>query len=246
MPVVLGGDHSIAMGTIAGVSRQLHRERKERHRPHLVRRPRRHATRPRRAPAATSTACPSPSALGIGATSLVDLAGVAARWWTGRGPPSWACATWTVPRRRTSRESGIGAFTMRDIDERGHARGDGGGDQARHLRHRGHPRELRPRRHGSRLRARRGHAVARAASPIARPTSPWRCCRHGQGALRGVRRGEPDPRPPEHHGQAGGGAAGVAASGRRSSSRANGSRRTSRGRTAPAGRCSSTTRYAPS
>ncbi len=117
VPVVLGGDHSIAMGTIAGLSRHFH-ARKEKiglvwfdaH-------------------ADTNTAETSPSgnihgmplavALGIGASEPGQPRRRSRRWSTGRGPRSWASATWTPPSVPTSRPRASGAFTMRDIDERG-------------------------------------------------------------------------------------------------------------------------------
>ncbi len=116
MPVVLGGDHSIAMGTIAGLAR-FHRERKEKiglvwfdaH-------------------ADCNTADTSPSgnihgmplavALGLGAPELVGLGG--------NGPMVDGSRAAAVglrdvdpPERANVRATGLGAFTMRDIDERG-------------------------------------------------------------------------------------------------------------------------------
>ncbi len=116
MPVVLGGDHSIAMGTIAGLSRH-HRERRQKigliwfdaH-------------------ADCNTADTSPSgnihgmplavALGLGAPELVGLGG--------DGPMVDGARAAAVglrdvdgPERANVRAAGVGAFTMRDIDERG-------------------------------------------------------------------------------------------------------------------------------
>ena len=60
LPVVLGGDHSVAMGTIAGLTRHFQRTQREA-RAHLVRRARGRQHAPRPARAGTSTACRSPS-----------------------------------------------------------------------------------------------------------------------------------------------------------------------------------------
>jgi arginase len=116
MPVVLGGDHSIAMGTIAGVSRH-HRRRGARvgliwfdaHGD---------MNTPETSPSGNIHGMPLAVALGLGEASLVDLAG--------ERPMVDASRASVVglrdvdpPERGNLRESGIGAFTMRDIDERG-------------------------------------------------------------------------------------------------------------------------------
>ena len=116
MPVVLGGDHSIAMGTIAGVSRHC-RDRDQRvglvwfdaHGD---------MNTPETTPTGNIHGMPLAVALGLGDPSLVGLAGE---------PPMVEGARAAVvglrdvdPAERANlRESGIGAFTMRDIDERG-------------------------------------------------------------------------------------------------------------------------------
>src|SRR5262245_4339873 len=116
MPVVLGGDHSVAMGTLAGLSNH-YREKKQKigliwfdaH-------------------ADCNTADSSPSgnihgmplavALGLGAPELVGLGG--------DGPMVDGARAAAVglrdidpPERANVRATGLGAFTMRDIDERG-------------------------------------------------------------------------------------------------------------------------------
>jgi arginase len=116
MPVVLGGDHSIAMGTIAGVARHF-RGRDERigliwfdaHGD---------MNTPETSPTGNIHGMPLAVSLGLGEPSLVDLAGE---------PPMVDPARASVvglrdvdpAERENLRESGIGAFTMRDIDERG-------------------------------------------------------------------------------------------------------------------------------
>jgi arginase len=116
LPVVLGGDHSVAMGTIAGLAR-FHRERREKigliwfdaH-------------------ADSNTADSSPSgnihgmplavALGIGAPGLVNLSG-ACPMVDGSRAAAVGLRDVDGPERQNVRASGLGAFTMRDIDERG-------------------------------------------------------------------------------------------------------------------------------
>jgi len=116
MPVVLGGDHSIAMGTIAGVSRffagrgekigliwfDAHGD----------------MNTAETTPSGNIHGMPLAVAMGLGVPSLVDLAG---------SRPMVEAARAAVvglrdvdpPERGNLKASGIGAFTMRDIDERG-------------------------------------------------------------------------------------------------------------------------------
>jgi arginase len=117
MPVVLGGDHSIAMGTIAGVSRHFGRldERIgliwfDAHGD---------MNTPESSPSGNIHGMPLAVALGIGEPSLVGLAG-------GEGPMVEGARAAVVglrdvdpAERENIKESGIGAYTMRDIDERG-------------------------------------------------------------------------------------------------------------------------------
>ncbi len=116
IPIVLGGDHSIAMGTIAGLSR-FHRQRGERvglvwfdaHGD---------MNTPETSPSGNIHGMPLAVALGRGEPSLVDLAG--------ERPMVHAAHAAVIglrdvdpAERGNLRESGIAAFTMRDIDERG-------------------------------------------------------------------------------------------------------------------------------
>jgi arginase len=116
LPVVLGGDHSVAMGTIAGVARHFHARKKK---VGLVWFD---------AHADTNTAETSPSgnihgmplaaALGLGAPSLVNLAGFSPMI-DGARAALIGVRSIDGAERENVRSSGIGAFTMRDIDERG-------------------------------------------------------------------------------------------------------------------------------
>jgi arginase len=116
IPVVLGGDHSIAMGTIAGVSR-FHRERKERvgliwldaHAD---------SNTAETTPSGNIHGMPLAVALGIGAPELVGLAG-SCPMVDGSRSAVIGLRDVDAAERPNLKASGIGAYTMRDIDERG-------------------------------------------------------------------------------------------------------------------------------
>jgi arginase len=116
LPIVLGGDHSVAMGTIAGLSRHL---RKRQQKLGLVWFDA-HAdsNTPETSPSGNIHGMPLAVALGYGDERLVSLAG--------ETPMVEAARASVVglrdvdpAERATVKASGIGAFTMRDIDERG-------------------------------------------------------------------------------------------------------------------------------
>jgi arginase len=116
LPVVLGGDHSIAMGTIAGVSR-WHRERGrpiglvwfDAHGDHNT---------PETSPSGNIHGMPLAVALGLGADGLVGLSG-ASPMVAGAQAAVVGLRDVDVAERANLLRTGIGAFTMRDIDERG-------------------------------------------------------------------------------------------------------------------------------
>lgn len=116
LPLVLGGDHSIAMGTIAGVSR-WHRERGQpvglvwfdAHGDHNT---------PETSPSGNIHGMPLAVALGLGASSLVGLSG-ASPMVEGSRAAVVGLRDVDVAERANIKATGIGAFTMRDIDERG-------------------------------------------------------------------------------------------------------------------------------
>jgi arginase len=116
LPVVLGGDHSIAMGTIAGVSR-FHRDRQQKvgliwfdaHGD---------MNTPETSPSGNIHGMPLAAALGIGEPTLVGLAGEVPMV-EGARAAVVGLRDVDPAERATIKESGIGAFTMRDIDERG-------------------------------------------------------------------------------------------------------------------------------
>jgi arginase len=115
-PVVLGGDHSVAMGTISGLARHFHR-RKEKvglvwFDAHAD------ANTAETSPSGNIHGMPLAVALGFGAPSLVNLAGVSPMVDGARAALVGIRAV-DAAERANVRASGIGAFTMRDVDERG-------------------------------------------------------------------------------------------------------------------------------
>jgi arginase len=116
IPVVLGGDHSIAMGTIAGLAR-FHRRKRQKvglvwfdaHGD---------MNTPETSPSGNIHGMPLAVALGVGEPTLVNLAG-AAPMVEGARAAVVGLRDVDPVERETIKQSGIGAFTMRDIDERG-------------------------------------------------------------------------------------------------------------------------------
>src|SRR5260221_4275429 len=118
LPVVLGGDHSIAMGTLAGLSRHYH-ARKEKigliwFDAHAD------ANTAETSPSGNIHGMPLAVALGLGAPSLVNLAGFSPMV-DGSRAALVGIRDVDPADRPNVRASGIGAFTMRDIDEIGRA-----------------------------------------------------------------------------------------------------------------------------
>jgi arginase len=116
VPLVLGGDHSIAMGTLAGLAK-FHRERKEKvgliwFDAHAD------CNTVETSPSGNIHGMPLAAALGLGAPSLVNLAGFSPMV-DGARAALVGIRDVDVPERANVKASGIGAFTMRDVDERG-------------------------------------------------------------------------------------------------------------------------------
>jgi arginase len=116
MPVVLGGDHSVAMGTIAGLSR-FFRERREKlglvwFDAHAD------SNTAESSPSGNIHGMPLAVAMGLGAPGLVSLAG-AAPMVDGARAAAVGLRDLDAAERDNVRAAGLGAFTMRDIDERG-------------------------------------------------------------------------------------------------------------------------------
>jgi arginase len=116
MPVVMGGDHSVAMGTIAGLSR-FHHERKAKigliwFDAHAD------SNTAETSPTGNIHGMPLAVALGLGAPGLVNLAG-SCPMVDGSRAAAVGLRDVDGAERTNVRASGLGAFTMRDIDERG-------------------------------------------------------------------------------------------------------------------------------
>jgi arginase len=116
LPVVLGGDHSVAMGTIAGLARHLRRRKQklglvwfDAHAD---------ANTAETSPSGNIHGMPLAVALGLGAPSLVNLAGFSPMV-DGSRAALVGIRDVDEGERANVKASGIGAFTMRDIDERG-------------------------------------------------------------------------------------------------------------------------------
>ena len=116
IPVVLGGDHSIAMGTIGGLSK-YHHERKEKigliwFDAHAD------CNTGETSPSGNIHGMPLAAALGIGAPSLVNIAGHSPMV-DGSRAALVGIRDVDPAERVNVKASGVGTFTMRDIDERG-------------------------------------------------------------------------------------------------------------------------------
>ena len=116
MPVVFGGDHSVAMGTIAGLARHFNGRREklgliwfDAHAD---------ANTPETSPSGNIHGMPLAAVLGHGAESLVNLAGFLPMVEASRAALV-GIRDVDPAERATVKSSGIGAFTMRDVDERG-------------------------------------------------------------------------------------------------------------------------------
>jgi arginase len=116
LPVVLGGDHSVAMGTIAGLSRHFNGRREklgliwfDAHAD---------ANTAETSPSGNIHGMPLAAVLGHGADPLVHLAGFLPMVEASRAALV-GIRDVDPAERATVKSSGIGTFTMRDIDERG-------------------------------------------------------------------------------------------------------------------------------
>jgi arginase len=117
LPVVLGGDHSIAMGTISGMSR-YHAEHGQQRIGLVWFDAHGDMNTPETSPTGNIHGMPLAVALGLGEPSLCRLAGERAMV-DGSRSSVVGLRDVDMAERANIRETGIGAFTMRDIDERG-------------------------------------------------------------------------------------------------------------------------------
>src|SRR5579864_2125337 len=116
VPVVLGGDHSVAAGTVAGVSRHWRRKKQE----IGVIWVDAHAdmNTPETSPSGNVHGMPLACCIGVGPKELTHLLGYAPKV-NPRKVALVGLRDVDVLEKLHVREAGVRAFTMRDIDERG-------------------------------------------------------------------------------------------------------------------------------
>ena len=115
-PLVLGGDHSVAVGTVSGVS-HVFRQRAEKIGLIWIDA---HAdmNTPESSPSGNVHGMPLACCVGRGPRELIDIFGYAPKV-HGRNIALIGIRDVDIKEREVVRESGVTAFTMRDIDERG-------------------------------------------------------------------------------------------------------------------------------
>jgi len=115
-PLVLGGDHSIAVGTVAGISRHFRRRKKKIGLLWVDA----HAdmNTPQTSPSGNVHGMPLACCIGLGPPELAKLLGYAPKV-NPRNVALVGLRDVDILERPHVRESGVKAFTMRDIDERG-------------------------------------------------------------------------------------------------------------------------------
>jgi arginase len=116
LPLVLGGDHSIAVGTMAGVAGYFQKQSKRVGMIWLDA----HGdmNTPESSPSGNVHGMPLASIMGYGPVELTELAGVKPMV-EPRNVALVGVRDLDSKERRLMKESGVHAFTMRDIDERG-------------------------------------------------------------------------------------------------------------------------------
>ena len=116
-PVVLGGDHSIAMGTIAGVARHF---RKKKEKAGLVWfDAHADANTEHTSPTGNIHGMPMAVCLGLGAKDLLSIYDARGPMIDGERAAIIGLRAVDVKERANVAQVGIGAFTMRHLDERG-------------------------------------------------------------------------------------------------------------------------------
>jgi arginase len=116
MPLVLGGDHSVAVGTVAGVSRHFRRKKQEIGLLWIDA----HAdmNTPETSPSGNVHGMPLACCVGLGPPELANLYGYSPKVHP-RKTALVGLRDVDLMERNHVRETGVRAFTMRDIDERG-------------------------------------------------------------------------------------------------------------------------------
>jgi arginase len=116
LPLVLGGDHSIAVGTIAGAAAHFAKEGK--HIGVIWLDAHGDMNTPESSPSGNVHGMPLAAVMGNGPSELIDFAGIKPMV-----EPRQVALVGTrdldAKERRFAKESGVHVFTMRDIDERG-------------------------------------------------------------------------------------------------------------------------------
>ena len=116
IPIVMGGDHSIAVGTVGGVSR--HFQKKEKRIGLIWLDAHADMNTPETSPSGNIHGMPLASIVGFGPPELTDLVGPKPMV-----NPRNVCLVGArdidTKEKRTIKESGVHVFTMRDLDERG-------------------------------------------------------------------------------------------------------------------------------
>jgi arginase len=116
LPIVLGGDHSIAIGTVSGVSQ--HFRQKEKHIGLIWLDAHGDMNTPDSSPSGNVHGMPLAAIIGYGAPELVEMYGFKPKVHP-RNVAIVGARDLDAKERRIVKESGIHVFTMRDIDERG-------------------------------------------------------------------------------------------------------------------------------
>jgi arginase len=116
LPLVLGGDHSIAAGVAAGVSSFFRKERKQIG--YLWLDAHGDMNTPESSPSGNVHGMPLAAIMGYGATELVDLLGFSPKV-EPQNIVIVGARDLDAQERKIVKKSGIHVFTMRDIDERG-------------------------------------------------------------------------------------------------------------------------------
>jgi arginase len=116
LPLVLGGDHSIAVGVAAGVANQFRKDKKQIG--YLWLDAHGDMNTPESSPSGNVHGMPLAAIMGYGAPELVDLLGFKPKAEPGNIVIVGA-RDLDAQERKIVKKSGIHVFTMRDIDERG-------------------------------------------------------------------------------------------------------------------------------
>jgi len=116
LPVVLGGDHSIAAGTLAGVA--AHFKKKEKKIGLIWLDAHGDINTPESSPSGNVHGMPLAAAMGYGATELVELQGFKPKV-EPQNISLVGIRDLDSQEKKLAKKSGVHVFTMRDIDERG-------------------------------------------------------------------------------------------------------------------------------